>query len=99
MARFLINLEPPTSDEEFLSSCVEIGDVFRSIADEVEEWAEGVAALGLPSSVTSPLHQIPEAIVEAAQSATQAAARFEDEFEEPREIASRGMKFTGRDAA
>jgi hypothetical protein len=99
VARFGISLEPPTNDAEFLATLIDIGDMLKGVAEEIENWAEGITGMGLPSSVTTPLQAIPEGITEAAQGATRAAGAFEDEFEDAREVASRGMKFTGRDAA
>jgi hypothetical protein len=57
---------------------------------------EHITGKGLPSSVTTPLHAIPEGITEAAQGAGRAAAMFEEEFEEARDIAARDMKITDR---
>ncbi|WP_329258725.1 hypothetical protein OG417_21300 [Actinoallomurus sp. NBC_01490] len=99
VARFGINLEPPTNDAEFLATLIDIGDALKAMAEEIEGWAESITGMGLPSSVTTPLHAIPEGITEAAQGAGRAASAFEDEFEDAREVASRGMKITGRDAA
>ncbi|KWX02759.1 hypothetical protein C3Y87_03955 [Carbonactinospora thermoautotrophica] len=97
--RFSINLEPPTTDAEFLATCVDLGDALRSLAEEIQTWAEGLSGLGLPSSVLTPLTAIAEGIGEAAAGAARAASAFADEFEDAREVASRGMKITGRDAA
>ncbi len=97
--RFAVNLEAPTSDAEFLESCVELGDVLKALASEIEDWAEGLKGMNLPRSVTQPLDAIAEGIQEAASGAVDAAGSFEDEFEEAREVASRGMKITGQDAA
>lgn len=97
--RFSVNLEAPTSDAEFLESCVELGDVLKALSSEIEEWAEGLKGMNLPRSVTQPLDSIAEGIEEAASGASEAAQSFEDEFEDAREVASRGMKITGQDAA
>ena len=35
--RFAINLEHPTTDGEFLESCVQLGDVLKSLADQIEQ--------------------------------------------------------------
>jgi hypothetical protein len=98
-ARYAINLEPPTTDGEFLESCVQLGDVLKSLADQIGEWADGLSALNLPQSVLSPLHQVSEGITDAADGATKAATAFENEFEDARDVAARGMHFTGQDAA
>ena len=97
--RFAINLEHPTTDGEFLESCVQLGDALKSLADQIEEWADGLSALNLPRSVLNPLHQVSEGITDAADGATQAATAFENEFEDARDVASRGMTITGQDAA
>jgi hypothetical protein len=98
-SRYAINLEPPTTDGEFLESCVQLGDVLKSLADQIGEWADGLSVLNLPTSVLSPLHQVSEGITDAADGATKAATAFENEFEDARDVAARGMHFTGQDAA
>jgi hypothetical protein len=97
--RYAINLEPPTTDGEFLESCVALGDVLKSLAEQIGNWADGLGALNLPQSVLNPLHQVSDGITEAAAGAAQAAKAFEDEFEDARDVASRGMTITGQDAA
>lgn len=98
-SRYAINLEPPTTDGEFLESCVALGDVLKSLAEQIGDWADGLSALNLPSSVLNPLHQVSDGITDAAAGAAQAAKAFEDEFEDARDVASRGMTITGQDAA
>ncbi len=97
--RYAINLEPPATDAEFLESCVDLGDVLRSLAEQIGEWADGLSGLNLPQSVLSPLQAVGDGIEEAADGAARAAAAFCDEFEDAREVASRGMHITGQDAA
>lgn len=97
--RYSVNLEHPSTDAEFLESCVQLGDVLKSLAEEVAEWADSLSGLNLPQSVLAPLHQVSEGIEEAATGAAQSAQAFEDEFEDARDVASRGMHFTGEDAA
>ena len=97
--RFAINLEHPTTDGEFLESCVQLGDALKSLAGQIGEWADGLSALNLPRSVLNPLHQVSEGITDAADGATQAATAFENEFEDARDVAARGMTITGQDAA
>ena len=97
--RYAINLERPSTDAEFLESCVQLGVVLKALAEEVSDWAEGLSGLHLPPSVLSPLHSLCEGIEEAATGASNAAKAFEDEFEDARDVASRGMHFTGEDAA
>ena len=97
--RHVINLERPSTDGEFLESCVQLADVLNVLAVEVADWADSLGGLNLPQSVLAPLHQVSEGINEAATGASQAAKAFEDEFEDARDVASRGMHFTGQDAA
>lgn len=97
--RHVINLERPSTDGEFLESCVQLADVLKALAEEVADWADSLGGLNLPQSVLAPLHQVSEGINEAATGASQAAKAFEDEFEDARDVASRGMHFTGQDAA
>ncbi|GGP92269.1 hypothetical protein BKA00_000439 [Actinomadura coerulea] len=96
---FRIDLEKPTTDAEFLETCVTLADALRSFSKQVEEWAADVSGLGLPTQVTAPLDAVSEGVGEAATAVNRAASTFADLFEEPREIAARGMKFTGEDAA
>jgi hypothetical protein len=97
--RYTLNLEPPTTDGEFLETITQIADVLKSLAEQLGEWAADLGARKLPSSVTNPLQQVSEGIKEAATGASQSAKAFEDEFEDAREVAARGMHFTGQDAA
>ncbi|MFB9890454.1 hypothetical protein [Planobispora takensis] len=99
MSQLLINIEPPSTDAEFLEDCRTMADCLRTLSEEISNWAEGVAALGLPPSITQPLAAIGEGLSEAATGALHAAARFEEEFEEAREVAARGITITGQDAA
>jgi len=98
-SRYAINLEPPSTDGEFLESCVQLGDVLKALAGQVADWADSLSALNLPQSVLTPLHEVADGITDAATGAARAAAAFEDEFEDAREVASRGMTITGQDAA
>jgi len=97
--RYSVNLERPATDAEFLESCVQLGDVLKALAEEVSDWADSLSGLNLPQSVLAPLHLVSEGIEEAASGASQSAKAFEDEFEDARDVASRGMHFTGEDAA
>ncbi|MFI6325105.1 hypothetical protein ACIBG8_46845 [Nonomuraea sp. NPDC050556] len=99
VSQLIINIEPPTTDAEFLDDCRSIAGVMRALAEEIGEWASGVAALGIPQEVTNPLAGIADGLTAAADGAMQAATRFEDSFEEAREVAARGMTITGQDAA
>lgn len=97
--RYAINLEPPSTDGEFLESCTHLGDVLKSLAEQISAWSDGLGSLNLPKSVLGPLEKVAEGITEAATGATQSAKAFEDEFEDAREVASRGMHITGQDAS
>ena len=44
-----------------------------------------------------PLHQASDGLASARSAASHAAAAFEDEFELARQVAARGMRFTGTD--
>ncbi|GAA2124477.1 hypothetical protein [Actinomadura napierensis] len=96
---FSIDLEKPSTDAEFLESCQILADALRGLSKSVEEWAGDVSALGLPGQVTASLDAVAEGIGDAATGVNRAASTFEDIFEDPRDIAARGMKFTGEDAA
>lgn len=96
---FSIDLEKPSTDAEFLESCQILAHALRGLSKTVEEWAGDVSALGLPRQVTASLDAVAEGIGDAATGVNRAASTFEDIFEDPRDIAARGMKFTGEDAA
>lgn len=96
---FSIDLDKPSTDAEFLESCQILADALRGLSKSVEEWAGDVSALGLPRQVTASLDAVAEGIGDAATGVNRAASTFEDIFEDPRDIAARGMKFTGEDAA
>jgi hypothetical protein len=98
-SRYQINLERPATDGEFLESCTHLADVLKSLAAAVTEWSSDLGSLNLPKSVTNPLALVGEGIKEAADGAKQSAKAFEDEFEDARDVAARGMKITGQDAA
>lgn len=98
-SRYAINLERPSTDAEFLESCIQLGDALKSLAEQVADWADSLSALNLPPSVLNPLHAVSDGIEDAAAGATKAATAFEDEFEDARDVASRGMTITGQDAA
>lgn len=98
-ARYAINLERPTTDGEFLESCIQIGSVLKGLAEDIGNWADDLGGLKLPQSVLNPLHQISDGITDAAAGANQAATNFEAEFEDARDVAAAGMTITGQDAA
>ncbi|MEV4887884.1 hypothetical protein AB0K48_00645 [Nonomuraea sp. NPDC055795] len=97
--RVVLDLDEPKSDAEFLDDCHAIASFLRSSALAISEWAEVVARRKLPKHITQPLIGIGEGLTEAANSAMTAATRFEEEFEEARDVAAAGMTITGRDAA
>jgi hypothetical protein len=97
-ARFTLHLEPPATDKEFLGSCATIGAALAALAGQLATWADGLRALHFPASVLGPLGQAAAAITGAATGAAQAAAAFDDEFGDARDLAARGMHITGQDA-
>jgi len=98
VTRLAIGLGLPATDGEFLQSCAQLGGVLRSLADQVSHWADGLSALNLPASVLDRLLQASDRLTDAADSTAKAAAAFEDEFDEARDVAARGLHFTGQDA-
>jgi hypothetical protein len=97
-ARLAIGLEPPATDAEFLQSCAQLGDVLRSLAGQVSDWADRLAALNLPAAVLGPLLQASDRLTGAAGGTARAAAAFAGEFDDARDVAARGLRFTGQDA-
>jgi hypothetical protein len=88
----------PSTDSEFLAFCADLGPVLDSLASRMELWIAGLTQIGLPVQVTAPLSAAAEQIGDAAAAINRTAAAFSDLFEKPREIAARGMTFTGHDA-
>jgi hypothetical protein len=97
-ARFALRLEPPATDEEFLGSCAAIGAALAALGGQVGAWADGLRVLHFPASVLGPLDKAAAAIAAAGTGAAQAAAAFDDEFGDARDVAARGMHITGQDA-
>lgn len=98
-ARLALRLEPPATDEEFLGSCTAIGTALTALAGQLTTWTDGLRALHFPGTVLSPLDLAADAVTGAATGAARAAAAFENEFSDARDIASRGMRITGQDTA
>ena len=94
-----VRLDHPGTDAGFLASCAQLHQALAALADDIGDWAGCLAMLGLPAPVTGPLRQLADSITAAAAGAAQAAAAFEDEFAGARDVAARGMQFTGRPRA
>jgi hypothetical protein len=97
--RFAVSLPRPATDGEFLDSCARLGDVLESLANQIDCWADGLGVLNLPPSVLTPLHQAGDGITAARMAGAEAARAFEDEFEDARNVAAHGLRFTGQDTA
>ena len=92
-----VNLDQPATDSQFLESCARLGDALTSLARQVGNWASGLGALNPPQSVLDQLRRVSDGITGAAAIAAQAAGAFEEEFEDARDVAARGMTITGQD--
>lgn len=98
-SRYTISLEPPTTDGEFLEQSAGVAQALTGLAEQIEAWTDGLAALNLPAPILESFQSIPEGLVTAASQATAGAQQFETHFEETRAVAQRGMRFTGNDGA
>jgi hypothetical protein len=98
MTRLAIGLGFPGTDGKFLGSCAQLGEVLRSLAGQISDWADHLAALNLPASVLERLLQASDRLTDAADGTAKAAAAFEAEFDEARDVAVRGMRFTSQHA-
>ena len=96
-ARLTVSLPPPATDTEFLDSCTRLGDALACLAGQLATWADGLDALNLPACVLDPLHQAGDGLAMARSAVSRAAATFQDEFGLARQVAARGMRFTGAD--
>jgi hypothetical protein len=93
--RLTVSLPPPATDTDFLDSCSRLGDVLACLVDQLATWTDSLDALNLPACVLTPLHQADDGLVAARSAASRAAAAFEDEFGLARQVAARGLRFTG----
>jgi hypothetical protein len=55
--------------------------------------------LNLPAPVLDPLRQASDRLTDAVDGTVKAAAAFEGEFGDARDVAARGMTITGQDTA
>ena len=93
-----LELEPPTTDVEFLTACLRLARLLRRLSDQAATWTAGLASLSMPARVLSPLESATGALGEAA-TAAEAATALEDSLAQAREIAARGLRFTGEGSA
>lgn len=98
-SRYSISLEPPTTDGEFLEQSRDVSQALSGLADQIEAWVDGLAALNMPPAILADFQDIPEGLQDAAGRARAGAQHFEEHFEDTRHIASRGMRFDGTDSA
>lgn len=91
--------ETPQSDGEFLSLCAAAAQQLQQQAQALEELEATLAGLRLARSVVAEIQSAAQAVGEAAISVRNAAAKFEEEYDDVRQVAARGMRFTGADAA
>jgi hypothetical protein len=99
VSRYTISLEPPTSDGEFLEQSRNVSEALSGLAEQVEAWVDGLAALNMPAPILAAFQAIPEGLQEAAGQAVSGAQQFQEHFEEARNVAQRGMRIDGTDAA
>ncbi|MGK5558432.1 hypothetical protein ACSNOI_43205 [Actinomadura kijaniata] len=93
--RYLVEFEAPDSDGEFIATCLAIGDLLTLTADHVDDWAQALAARGVPGVVLAQFDQAVTDLDEAARDARRSAANFADYFEDARTIAARGIRIIG----
>jgi len=96
--RFALTLTPPATDADFLDSCARLGDLLAALAGQVSDWAASLTALHLPAAVLDRLHQVSDSVIVARAAATWTAQAFGGEFAGARDVAARGLRFTGQDA-
>jgi hypothetical protein len=97
--RYTISLEPPASDGEFLEQSRTVAEALSGLAEQVEAWTDNLAALDLPAPILDCFRSIPEGLQAAAGQATAGAGQFQAHFEDTINVAQRGMRFDGSDAA
>ncbi|WP_157431841.1 hypothetical protein [Actinomadura hibisca] len=92
-----INLDPPTSDAEFIETSTDLQQFLLGVAAAVEDYTAEVMIRRMPAAVTLPLEQVGEEMVEASAAVQRGAMVFEVVFEEAIDLAAAGIKFTGSD--
>ncbi|WP_019632679.1 hypothetical protein [Actinomadura atramentaria] len=85
----------PTTDGEFLDTCLAMAARLRGLAVSLEVWSGALAALGVPAEVISWLDVSAHSLYEAADGATRSALTFATVFEDARDLAARGLHITG----
>jgi hypothetical protein len=90
-----IDLHTPVTDTEFLTCCRDLATALRGIAAHIAEWVGGVLACGLPHGPAAALDTIAPRLCDAAADADRAAATFAKQFSDARQLAARGLHFTG----
>jgi hypothetical protein len=98
-SKYVVSLEPPTTDGEFLEQSRTVAEMLTGLAEQIEAWTDGLAALNLPSEILDNFRSIPEGLNDAAGRSVSGAQQFESHFEDTRNIAQNGMRFDGTDAA
>jgi hypothetical protein len=99
VSRYTISLEPPTSDGEFLEQSRAVAEALTGLAQQVEDWTDSLGTLGMPSGILDAFRAIPEGLATAAGQSVGGAQQFQEYFEEARNIAQKGMRIDGTDAA
>ncbi|GAA1526451.1 hypothetical protein GCM10009678_04880 [Actinomadura kijaniata] len=94
-----INMDPPTSDAEFIETSIDLQQFLRGFAAAVEDFTDEVMIRRMPAAVTNPLLLIGEHMTEASAAVQRGATVFEVIFEEAIDLATAGIKFTGDDPA
>jgi hypothetical protein len=92
-------IEAPQTDGQFIEGCQQVAQQMKGLAEAVEEHAGTLVSMHLPQSVTGEIQAAAQSISEAAAHIVKAAQTFEAHFEDARDVAQRGMKFTGEEAA
>ena len=98
-SKYVVSLEPPATDGEFLEQSKTVAEMLTGLAEQIEAWTDGLAALNMPAPILDAFQAIPEALQEAAGQAVNGAQQFQEHFEEARNVAQRGMRIEGTDAA
>jgi hypothetical protein len=99
VSRYTISLEPPSSDGEFLEQSRTVAEMLTGLAEQIEAWTDGLGTLGMPAPILQAFLAIPEALQTAAGQSVGGAQQFQEYFEDARNIAQRGMRIDGTDAA
>jgi hypothetical protein len=93
-----MELGPPADDAEFLVMCAELRNGLHALNGQVGAWLEALYEIGLPDQVITHIRQAVTQVHQATLDITRLVNAFQDQFEDVRTAAARGLTITGHDS-